>query len=152
MLLMVEKSIRGGICHAIHRYATANNKYMKNYDKDNESPYIMYLDANSLYGWLMSQKLPVYGFEWKKNMSKFNEKFIKNYDENLGLGYLREADDDYPKRFHNFHNDLPFLIERMKIKKCNKLVCKFYDKNNYVAHIRTLKQVLKHGLIFLKSV
>ena len=54
MLLMVEKGIRGGICHSIHRYAKANNKYMKNYDKDMESSYLEYLDANNLYGWLMS--------------------------------------------------------------------------------------------------
>ena len=66
MLLMVLKGIRGGICHAIHRYAVANNKYMKKYNKYNESSYIMYLDANNLYGWAISQKLPVDGFEWKE--------------------------------------------------------------------------------------
>ena len=63
MLLMVEKGIRGGIYHAIHRYAKANNKYMKNYDKNNESSYIEYLEANNLYVWAMSQKLPVNGFK-----------------------------------------------------------------------------------------
>ena len=63
MLLMVEKGIRGGICHAIHRYAKANNKYMKNYDKNKESSYTEYLDANNLYRWAMSQKLPVDGFK-----------------------------------------------------------------------------------------
>ena len=63
MLLMVKKGIRGGICHAIHRYAEANNKYLKNYDKNKESSYIQYLDANNLYGWAMSQKLPVDGFK-----------------------------------------------------------------------------------------
>ena len=78
MLLMIEKGIRGGICQATHRYAKANNKYMKNYDKNNESSYIEYLDANNLYGWAMSQKLPINGFKWVKNLSKFNEDFIKN--------------------------------------------------------------------------
>ena len=63
---MVEKGIRGGICHAIHRYAEANSKYMKNYNKVIELSYIMYWDANNLYGWAMSQKLPADGFEWKK--------------------------------------------------------------------------------------
>ena len=62
MLLMVEKGIRGGICQVIHRHAKANSKYMKNYDKDIISSYLMYLDANNLYGWAMSQKLPVNGF------------------------------------------------------------------------------------------
>ena len=69
---MVEKGIRGGICHAI-----ANNNYMKNYDKNKESLYIQYLDANNLYRWAISQKLPVDGFKWKKNMLKFNEDFTK---------------------------------------------------------------------------
>ena len=95
MLLMVEKRIRGGICHAIHRYAEANNKYMKNYDNE-ESSFIEYLDANNLYGWAMSQKLPVDGFKWKKNISKFNEDFIKNYDEDSDEGYILEVDVEYP--------------------------------------------------------
>ena len=66
MLLTVEKGIRGGVCHAVYRYSKANNKYMKNYDKNKESSYIKYLDANSQYRWAMSQKLPVHGFKWKK--------------------------------------------------------------------------------------
>ena len=70
MLLMVEEGSRGGICHAIHRYAKANNKYMKNYDEDEESSYIQNLDANNLYGWAMSEKLPERDFKWKKNLSK----------------------------------------------------------------------------------
>ena len=81
MLLMVEKGIKGGTCHAIHRYPKSSNKYIKNYDKKIISSYFMYLDANSLYGWGMSQKLPVNGFKWIKKPSKFNEEFIKNYDE-----------------------------------------------------------------------
>ena len=63
MILMVEKGIRGGICHAIYRYAKANNKYMKNYNKNIISLHIMYLDANNLFGWGMSQKLSVNGFK-----------------------------------------------------------------------------------------
>ena len=73
MLLMVEKGIRGGICHATHRYGKANNKYMKNDDEDIELSYLMYLDANNLYGWGISQKLPVNSFNWVKKTSKFNE-------------------------------------------------------------------------------
>ena len=74
---MVEEGIRGGICHSIHRYAKANNKYMKDYDKIKKSSYVQYLDANNLYGWAMSQKLPVNDFKWIKNTSKIDEKFIK---------------------------------------------------------------------------
>ena len=62
MLLMAERGIRGGICHAIQRYANANNRYMKNYCKNKESSYIQYVDVNNLYGWAMSQKLLVDGF------------------------------------------------------------------------------------------
>ena len=70
ILLMVEKGIRGGIRHAIHRYAKANNKYMKDYDKNKESSYIQFLDANKLYGWIIFQKFPVDGFKWKKRYTK----------------------------------------------------------------------------------
>ena len=66
MLLMVEKGIRGGICHAIHRYAKANNNYMRNYDKNKESLHLLYLNINNLYGWEISQKLPVSRFKWEK--------------------------------------------------------------------------------------
>ena len=68
ILLMVEKEITGGICHAIYRYAKANNKYMKNCNKYKEESFLQYLDANNLYGWAMFQKLPVCGFRWKKNV------------------------------------------------------------------------------------
>ena len=86
MLLMVEKGIRGGICHAIHRYAQANNKYMKDYDKNKESSYLKYWDVNNLYGWAMSQKLPVNKFEWIEDTSQFNEDIIRNYNEESDEG------------------------------------------------------------------
>ena len=93
MLLMAEKGIRGVICHTIHRYAKANNKYMKKYDKNTTSSHLMYLDANNLYGWTMSQTLPVNGFKGVKKLSKFDERFIKNYDENSDKGYFLEVED-----------------------------------------------------------
>ena len=152
MLLMIEKGIRGGICQATHRYAKANNKYMKNYDKNIESSYIEYLDANNLYGWAMSQKLPVNDFKWVKQeeLSKFNEDFIKNYDENSNTGYFLEVDIDYPKELFNFHKDLPFLPERKKVEKVEKLICSIEDKERCVIHIRALKQALNHGLVLRK--
>ena len=146
LLLMVEEGIRGGICHLIHRYAKANNKYMKNYDKNKESSYIQYLDANNLYAWAMSQKLPANGFKWVKDTSKIDEKFIKNYDEDNDKGFILEVDVKYPKELHDLHNDLTFLPKRMKIDKCKKLVCNLRNKEKYVVHIRSLKQALNHGL------
>ena len=85
-----------------------------------------------------------------KNVSKFDEEFIKNYDDS-NRGYIFEVAIEYPKDLHNLHSDLPFLSERMKTKKCNKLVCNFYDKKEYVGHLRALKEALNHGLI-LKNV
>ena len=113
-LLMAEKDIRGGICHAINRYAKENNKYMKNYDKDMESSYLECLDANNLYGWAMSIKPPINGFEWVADLSQFKEE-IKNYDEDSNKGYFLKVDVEYPKKLFNLHSDLPFLSERNKI-------------------------------------
>ena len=130
---MIEKEIRGGITHAIHRYEKANNKYMKNYDKNKESSYMQYLGANNLCGWAMSQKLPVDGFKWIETSlidKKFNTfiKLIKNCDEESDEGYILEADIEYPKKIHDLNSDLIFLPERMKINECSKLVCNLYDK------------------------
>ena len=147
MLLMVEKRIRGGMCQAIHSYANANNKYINNYDEDIESSYLMYLDANNLYGWAMSQKLPVNRFKWVKKLLKSTESFIKDCNENSDRGYFLEVDVEYPNKLFNLHKYLPFLPDKMKIEKCNKLACDIQDKENYVVHIRALKQALNQGLI-----
>ena len=111
MLLMVEVGIRGAICQAINSYAKANNKYMNNYDRSIESSCLMYLDANNLYGWVMSQ---INGFKWVEALSEFNESFIKNYDENSYRAYFLGIDIEYPKNLFNFHKDLPFFAERKK--------------------------------------
>ena len=136
MLLMIEEGIRGGICHPVHRYAKANNKYMKNYDKSKESSYIQYLDANNLYGAAMSEKLPINGFKWVNDISGINS----------DKGYTLEIDVDYPSKLHKLHSDMPFLPEKMKIDKTQKLVCNLRDKKRYVVHISILKQALNHGL------
>ena len=128
MLLMLEKGIRGGICHAIYRYAKANNKYMKNYDENDEFSFLEYLDGNNLYGFAMSELLPVNRFEWIEDLAKIDKDFINYYDKDSDKGYILEVDVKYPKNLHDLHCDLPFLPERMKIGKCNKLVCNLYDK------------------------
>ena len=101
MLLMIEAGIRGGMCQSTHRYARVNNKYTKNYDKSIDSSYLMYLDANNLYGWAMSKKLPVNGFRWENDLSKFNEKIIKNY-----LFYLKEGNQKKQKNL--------FAVQKIK--------------------------------------
>ena len=140
------------MCQASYRYVKANNKYMKNHDKNKESTYLEYLDANNLYGWAMSQKLPARNFKWieKDDISKLDEKFIKNYDENSDIGYILEVDVEYPKSLHTIHSDLPFLPEKIEINKCTKLVCTMQNKEKYVIHIRALKQALNHGLKLIK--
>ena len=130
MLLIIESGIRGGMCQSIHRYAKANNKYMNNYDKSIKSSYLMYLDANNLYGWAMSKKLPVNGFKWENDLSRFNENFIKNYNENSDVGYFLEVDIEYPKHLWGSHKVLPFSPERKKFKNIEKLVCGIEDKKN----------------------
>ena len=148
MVLMIEKGIKGGIYQATHSYTIANNKYMKNCNKDIESSYIEYLDANNLYGWAMSQKLPVNDFKWVKQeeLLKFNEGFKKNYDENGNIRYFFEVDIDYPKELFDLHKDLPFLPESKKVNNVKKLICDIEDKKKYVIPIRALKQALNNGL------
>ena len=147
MLLMFKKGIRGGMCQVSHHYAKANDKYLKNHNKNNESSYLEYLDANNLYGWVMSKKLPIRECKWIDDLSMFTEEFIKNYDENGDKRYILEVDVEYPEKLRMLHSDLPFLPERMKINKCEKLVCNTRNKENYIIHIVSLKQALSHGLI-----
>ena len=117
MSLTVEKGTKGGICNAIHRYVKANNKYMKNYDKNIESSYLRYLDANNLQRWGVYQKMPVNGFKWIKKLSKFDGDFMKNNDDNSCKGYTLEVHVEYPKNLLNLYKDLPFLAEKKKNSK-----------------------------------
>ena len=101
---------------------------MKNYDEKEESSYTQHLDESNLYGWAMLQKLLVGGFKWIKDVSKIEEDFIKNYDENGDMGYLLKIDVKYPKELHDLHSDLPLLPKIMKTGKCKKLASNLYDK------------------------
>ena len=83
-------------------------------------------------------------------MSTSDEEFIRNYDEDSDMRYILEVTIDYPKDLHDLHKDLPFLPLRMKINKCNKFLCNLYDRKNYIAQVRILKQALDHGLVFKK--
>ena len=98
----------------------------------------------------MSQKLPVYKFEWIKDTSQFDEDFIKNYNEETDERYFLVVDVQYPEKVYELHNDLPFLPERMQIEKVEKLVANLYNKTEYAIHMRNLKQALNHGLILKK--
>ena len=135
MFLTYEKGIRGGICNKVHSYAKANNKYMKNYNKNKKSSFLMYVDANNLWGWAMSKKLPVDEFKWVDDLSMFTEYFIKSYNEEGNVGYLLVVDIEYPKKLRMLHSDLPFLPEKIKINKCSKLIFNVTDKKKKIQFI-----------------
>ena len=111
MYQMVETGLRGGVSYIANRYSKPNNKYMCDYDKDIESSYLMYLDANNLYGWAMSQSLPKGGFKWSKE-DKWDDVF-KNKE---GIGYVIECDLEYPKELHYLHNDYPLAPEKLIVQ------------------------------------
>ena len=145
MLLMFERGIRGGITQVVHRYASANNKYMMEdlYDPNKESSYVQYLNANNLYGWAMPHLLPTSKFKWvdikPSQISTLAASKIK--------GYLLEVNVKYPTDLHDSHNDLPFMCDKMEISKVEKLVPDLKDKKNYVIQIQALDQALMHGLV-----
>ena len=111
MLIMVEKSVRGGISQSIYRYAKANQKYMKDYHKNKELSYLQ-----------QSQKLPVNSFEWIEDNSQYNEDFIKNYNSESDEGYILKVEVQNPEKIHDLRNNLPFLPGKMKTEKVEKLV------------------------------
>ena len=163
MFNFIEKGMRGGISTTTHRYALANNKYMKNYDPEKESSYIPYLDANNLYGWAMSQKLPTGDFRWVPSPEYIN---LDSYDENSAKGLILEVDLEYPKELHSLHNDYPLAPEKItvgeemlsdycqriqaregiKIGQVEKLIPNLRDKEKYVLHYRNLQLYLSLGL------
>ena len=111
MLLMFERGIRRGITQSVHRWEKANNPYMgSSYNPDESTKYLQYLDSNNLYGWAMSQLLPMGGFRWVEVKPNEIGKLVKCKDK----GYLLEVDVRYPKELHDSHNDLPFMCERIK--------------------------------------
>ena len=120
----------------------------KKFDPEEGSSFLQYLDANNLYGWAMSQKLPTGGF---KRINDVTPDEIGKLAKCDSKGYLLEVNVKYPEELHDLNNDLPFMCEKMKINKVEKLIPNLYDKKNYVSHIiRALDQALKHGLILEK--
>ena len=141
MLMMVEKGIRGGVSMISTRYGKANNPYMKDYDPDQPTKFISYLDANNLYGWAMCKPLPTKGFRW---MEKEELKDWKS------MPCILEVDLTYPEKLHDLHNDYPLAPERLIVNKVEKLIPNLNDKKNYVIHHETLKLYLSLGLKLTK--
>ena len=146
MLLMFEKGIRGGISIISNRYGEANNKYMKGYNKNKLTKFLMYLDANNLYGCAMSEKLPTHGFKWLTSgemENLFNNQIVQVWEK---TPCILEVDLEYPKELHDSHNDYPLCPERVDCNKVEKLIPNLRDKKNYVIHYKNLMQCLNLGM------
>ena len=163
MQLFIEKGIRGGISYIAHRQAKANNKYMEN----EESSYIIYLDANNLYGWAMSQALPLKDVQWISDADKIS---IDQYTEDSEKGFILEVDLEYPEELHHLHNDYPCAPEKFSVPKdmlshycqnilkdhkvslgkVKKLIPTLFSKKKYVLHYRNLQLYLSLGLKLTK--
>ena len=124
---------------------------MKHYNENKQSSYLRYCDINNLFGWAMSQKLPVNSFKWVEDLSEFGEGFKKSYYEKSQERYFIEADIQYSKVLHELHNDLSFLPRGWKLEKLKNILATLHDKNEYVFRIRNLKQALNHGLVLKKK-
>ena len=162
MLQFIEKSMRGGVSYIANRYGKANNKYMKEYDDNAPSKYIMYLDANNLYEWAMSQHLPTGSFRWMtdKEISKIDS---GKYKTDGKKGLIPEVDPEYPQELHSLHNVAPEKVKvsknmlsgyckriaekyKISIGQVNKLIPTLKDKKEYVLHYRNLQLYLDLGL------
>ena len=169
MFQFIEKDLRGGISYIANRYGKANNKYMKEYNEKAPSKYIMYLDANNLYGWAMSQYLPTGGFRWltQKQIDKIN---LAKYEVDSKKGLILEVDLEYPEELHDLHNDYPLAPEKVKVAKdmlseycqniaekygistglVSKLIPTLGKKEKYVLHYRNLQLYIDLGLKMTK--
>ena len=148
MLLMFEKGIRGGISMISNRYGKANNKYMsQGFNRNKLKKYLIYLDANNLYGCAMSMKLPTHGFKWLTSgeMEKlFNNQVVQIWEK---TPCILEVDLEYPENLHDLHNDYPFCPERVECKnRVKKLIPNLRDKTKYIIHYKKLIQCLKAGM------
>ncbi|CAH1646013.1 unnamed protein product [Spodoptera littoralis] len=138
--------IRGGVSQCSNRYARANNKFMEDYDSEKPNSYLTYFDANNLYGWAMSQSLPVGGFEWVDSNTDYN------VSDNSDFGYVLEVDLEYPDELHDLHSDFPLCPENICVgnTKESKLVPNLNNKNKYIIHYRNLKQCVEMGIKLIK--
>lgn len=165
--MFLERGTRGGISTITHRYARANNKCLKDYDPEQPSIFNIYYDANNLYGWAMSQPLPIGDFEWKTEFEGFDMNEIADDAE---IGYILEVDLKYPEELHDLHNNYPVAPEKIEItpemlspycqqlamdfeykpSKVDKLVPNLWSKGGYILYYRNLQLYLSLGMKLTK--
>ena len=165
MFQFIDKGIRGKVSYIANRYGKPNNKYMKEYDEESPSKYVMYLDTNNLYGWAMSQYLPTGNFRWMAD-KEINKIDLGKYKVDGKKGLILEVDLEYPRELHDLHNDYLVAPEKAKVSKdmlsryfkkiaekykisigqVNKLIPMLKDKKEYVLHLRNLQLYLDLGL------
>ena len=146
MYLFFEEGIRGGVSSAMKRYSKANNKYMKDYDPEEISKYIMYLDENALYTSALCKPLPLRGFGWL-TPEEINE-MMKDHSEIRSC--TLKVDLEYPKELHDLHNDYPLAVESVTVNGVEKLIPNLNDKEKYVVHHEALRCYLKYGMKLTK--
>ena len=154
--VFIEKGTRGGVSYIAKRYAKANNKYMNDYNPEEPSTFIYYLDKNNLYGWTMSEYLPYGEVNWVKNV---NELDVKSINKKSDVGYFLEADLEYPNELHELHNDYPHAPEKLavsndmlsiyckniadeydiKVGDVKKVIPNLNNKTRYVLHYTNLQ-------------
>ena len=153
--LLIEKGTREGVSYIAKRDAKANNKYVSDYNSEEPSTSITYLDKNKLYGWTMSEYLPYGKFEWVENVDELD---VTSINKKRDVGYLLEVDLEYPNELHELHNDYPLAPEKLAVSKnmlstyCKKIADKYDikvgdvkklipnlgNKTQYVLHYRNL--------------
>ena len=160
MHLFIEKGMRGGISYIAKRHGKANNQYMLNYDSNKENKFIMYWDANNLYGCAMSQSLPYGEFDWLTE-KEINEFCLDSVSENSPIGYILEVDLEYPDELHDLHNDYPLALEKLEITQdmlseyCSDIADKYRIKvggvNKLVPNLRNKRKcsLQKSSVVFV---
>lgn len=170
MFTLINSNLRGGISVITKRHAKANNKYMGDLFKPEEpSSYILYLDANNLYGWAMSEPLPFDEFVWISAEECESIDWRMQTDDQE-YGFFVECDFHYPDELHDAHNDYPLAPERLLVEEhllsdeqrdlrqnyntvrtsTPKLIPNFFPKSNQLVHYRNLRFYLEHGLVLTK--
>ena len=169
--MMIERGIRGGVSTITHRHAQANHEGLSSFNKETERSHLLLVDANNLYGWAMSEKQPIRGFRFMKDIKHITSEWIRSYDDSSDVGYFLEVDIEIPDHLHDSTSEYPLCPEKIEVNETmisgisksmraargdssnfssEKLAPNLYPKKNYVVHVRNLKFYLEKGAVLTK--